>query len=491
MENEQKLVEKVRKYLPESNVLRVEQAIEFAKKAHLGVKRASGADYYIHPLRAALSLAGMKLDTESIIATLLHDVLEDTIVSESEIKKVFGQEVLTLIRGVTKLSAVKIKKNWIPFSKVTTEEMPQFEHQVENLRNMLLAMSEDIRIIIIKLADKIDNMETLRYLPAEKQERIAREVLEIYAPIAHRLGMGEWKGYLEDLAFPFVYPKEFEKIKSMAIDEMKIRESFLKKVVQEVKVMLSESKIKVKKINFRAKRYYSLFKKLQRYDMDISKVYDLVAVRVIVDSVEDCYAALGLIHSFWKPLPGRIKDYIALPKPNGYQSLHTTVFSIKGKITEFQIRTEEMDAQAEFGIAAHWLYNEQKANRREIQKIQWLQDFAKMQKIIKNPSELADTFKMDLFSDRIFVFTPKGDVIDLPNGASALDFAYSVHTFIGNHCAGAKINGKFLPIKSELKNGDLVEISINKNSKPSRDWLKIVKTHIAKEQIRKHTSLTS
>lgn len=432
-------------------------------------------------------MATLKLDSAGIIATILHDVLEDTLVTENEIKREFGGEVLKLIKGVTKLSSIKIKKSWFPFVKIGREQTSQIEHQLENFRNMLLAMSEDIRIILIKLADKIDNMETLNYLPKEKRERISREVLEIYAPIAHRLGMGDWKGYLEDLAFPYVYPDHFKQIKSLAIEEVKQREVYLKKVVKEVKLMLGESRIKVKKINFRAKRYYSLFLKLQKYDMDIEKIYDLIAVRIIVKSVEDCYAVLGVVHSFWKPLPGRIKDYIALPKPNGYQSLHTTVFAVDGRITEFQIRTEEMDAQAEFGIAAHWVYSEQKVVPANVKKIQWLEDFARMQNIIKNPTELAHTFKMDLFSDRIFVFTPKGDVIDLPNGASALDFAYSVHTFIGNHCSGAKVNGKMMPIKSALKNGDLVEIITNKNSKPSRDWLKIVKTQIARDQIRKFT----
>jgi len=487
---EEKLLGLLSKYFNDREIKEVKKAIFFAKKSHGKIKRASGENFYLHPLRSTSKLARIRMGKDTIIAALLHDILEDTDTISIEVEKRFGKDVLKLIKGVTKLSKVRLKTSWFPFRKVKVEQIPIFERQSETLKKMLLAMAEDVRVIFIKLADKIDNMETLGSLSREKQERIASEVLEIYAPIANRLGMGKWKGTLEDLAFPYVYPEEYKKLQELAIPKIKEREKYLKIVIKELKLMFKGNNIKVLGIDYRAKKWYSLFLKLKKYDMNINKIYDLVAVRIILPDIENCYSALGIIHSKWKPLIGRIKDYIALPKPNGYRSLHTTVFCIDGKITEFQIRTPAMHQQAELGIAAHWIYDEKKVSKNNgNEKIRWLEEFAKIQKDSTSTTttkDLANTFKLDLFSDRIFVFTPQGDVRDLPLGASAIDFAYSIHTDIGNHCAGAKINGKLQSIKTILKNGDVIEITTNKKTKPSRDWLNFAKTQIARGHIRKY-----
>jgi len=482
---ENQLIDLCQKYLNERELARVKRAIEFSKKSHAGALRKSGESFVSHPLHAAIRLAKLKLDTNSIIAALLHDTLEDTDVSPRIIKREFGGDVLKLVEAVTKLSNIRIKKSWFPLGKTTVSKIPEFERQVETLRKMLVAVAKDIRVILIKLADKIHNLETLNFLPTEKRERIAREVIEIYAPVAGRLGMGEWKEKLEDLAFPYVFPKEYDDLKKLAIPRLKDRENYLKRIVSKVEKLLETNKIKAE-INFRAKHWYSLYRKLLKYDNDLDKIYDLIAVRIIVDSIEDCYNTLGLIHSRWRPLVGRIKDYIALPKPNGYQSIHTTVFCEEGKIVEFQIRTKQMHQQAEFGVAAHWIYSEKKNSRiPNKNETKWLNDFSKIQKAVTSPEDFIKFLKLDLFQDRIFVFTPQGDVKDLPAGATPLDFAYHVHTDIGNHCAGAKVNGKIAPFDTKLQNGDIVEIIKGKNVKPKADWLSIVKTEVARSNIKK------
>lgn len=472
-------------YLKNDELKRVKKAVLFAKKVHKGTKRLSGERFVTHPFKTASLLGDLKLDSTSIMAAILHDTVEDTEANYWQIRIQFGKDVANLVESVTKLETIRIKKGWFPLIGVSQKKLPEFERQVETLRKMLVAMSKDIRVILIKLADKIHNLETLEYLPKEKQERIAREVIEIYAPIAHRLGMGKWKGRLEDLAFPYVYPKEYAKLKKLTVSEIKEREEYLKILVSKIKRLLAQNKIKAK-TDFRAKGWYSLYKKLQKYDGDLSKIYDLIAIRIIVDNVEDCYTVLGLIHSVWRPLVGRIKDYIALPKPNGYKSIHTTVFADERRIVEIQIRTREMHLQGEFGIAAHWVYSENKSSRRPNSKeLKWLQDFNQIQKMVTSSDELSKSFKLDIFEDRIFVFTPDGDVRDLPLGATPVDFAYSIHSDVGNHCAMAKVNGKVVPIDSKLDNGNIVEIVTKKNSRPHQDWLNFVKTQAARNQIRR------
>lgn len=486
----QKLEEKLLaslEYLSDQELTKVRQAIVFSREAHKGMKRYSGDDYIVHPLGVALKLAKLKLDHSAIISAILHDTVEDTPVTTVQIRKLFTSEIANMVESVTKLSSVRIKKTWFPIIKQTQEEISQFERQAETLRKMLIAMSKDVRVIIIKLADKIHNLETLQYLPPDKQERIAREAIEIYAPIAGRLGMGEWRGELEDLAFPFVYPEESKAVFSLAIPAIKEREKYLKRLTIKLEKILKENEIKTD-INFRAKKWFSLFKKLQKYNNNLDKVYDLIAVRIIVDSIEDCYGTLGVIHSMWRPLVGRIKDYVALPKPNGYQSIHTTVFADEGKIVEFQIRTRKMHQQAEFGIASHWIYADKKMSKLPNKdELKWIDDFYRVQKQLRSPEELFKYLKMDVFEDRIFVFTPQGDVKDLPAGATPIDFAYSVHTALGNKCTGSKVNGKIAPIDSSLHNGDIVEIIKKENAKPHADWLKFVRTDTARTQIKKQT----
>jgi len=472
-------------YLKKDELDKVKKALLFSKKVHKNAKRLSGEPYITHPLKTALRLADLKLDSTSIAAAILHDTVEDTEANYWQIRIQFGKDVANLVESVTKLETIRIKKGWFPLVGISSKKLPEFEKQVETLRKMLIAMSKDIRVILIKLADKIHNLETLEYLPKESRERIAREVIEIYAPIAHRLGMGQWKGYLEDLAFPYILPEEYKNLRKLAIPEMKEREEYLKTFVAKTKRLLGQNKIKAK-IDFRAKRWYSLYKKLKKYEGDLSKIYDLTAIRIIVDNIEDCYSILGLIHSVWRPLVGRIKDYIALPKPNGYRSIHTTVFADGGQIVEIQIRTNEMHIQGEYGVAAHWVYSENKFSRQpNAREFKWLQDFRKIQKTVSSADELIRSFKLDLFEDRIFVFTPDGDVRDLPQGATPVDFAYSIHSDIGNHCAMAKVNNKITSIDTKLENGNIVEIVTKKNARPHRDWLEFVKTQAARNQIRK------
>lgn len=456
----------------------VRLAYDFAAEAHKGQKRKSGEPYIEHPVATAMILAEMGMDQATIIAGLLHDVPEDTSYSLVDVEKNFGQEVATLVAGITKLGVIKYRG---------------IEKYAENLRKMFVSMAQDVRIVMIKMADRLHNLKTLDSLPPEKQKRIAQESLEIYAPIAHRLGMGQIKGEIEDLAFKYVYPERYAWMQKEVLPKIKTKFEYLEKVKEVVKKELKKEKIKIIDIHGRQKRLYSLFRKLQKphYDYDPSKIYDLVALRIIVPDVADCYKALGIIHQHWKPLAGRIKDHISQPKPNGYRSLHTTVFCIEGKIVEFQIRTPKMHQEAEFGIAAHWQYKE--GVKKNIddpgytppKSLQWIKDLVVWQKGIADNKQYLKSLTIDFFQSRIFVFTPEGDVIDLPEESTPIDFAYHVHTWLGDHCSGAKVNNRIASLADPLKNGDVVTIITDKNRKtPSADWLKSVKTSAAKSKIR-------
>ncbi|MEI6288624.1 MAG: RelA/SpoT family protein [bacterium] len=451
----------------------VKLAYDFASEAHEGQTRASGDPYILHPLATAQKLAEMQLDLPTIIAGLLHDVPEDTAVSLKEVEKNFGKEVAGLVEGITKLGKLKYRG---------------MERYAENLRKMFVAMSDDIRVILIKFADRIHNLKTLDALKPEKQLRIARESLEIYAPIADRLGIGHIKGELEDLSFKYVYPQEYAWMMTILPQEYEAKEKSLEKVRQKVEVELEKNNIPTGGILIqgRTKHLYSLYKKLIRphINRDLSKIYDLIALRLIVPTVADCYSALGILHSMYRPMPNRIKDYIAQPKPNGYKSLHTTIFTDDGEIVEFQIRTPRMHEEAEYGIAAHWNYKEDNSNLQK-NNIKWLSELVEWQKQIQDNDQFLQTVKFDIFQNRIFVFTPKGDVIDLPEGATPIDFAYHLHSNIGDKCVGARVNEQLMRLDSELKSGDIVEIIIDKNRKgPSTDWLEMAHTSMAKSKIK-------
>lgn len=453
----------------------LDKAFEMAKKAHAGQKRKSGENYFIHPQEAAIILGQFFPDTSTLIATLLHDVPEDTKVTLKTIETEFGPEVAKLIDGVTQLGHVRMKNSKDKF-------------YVENLRKLFIATSQDIRVILIKLADRLHNMRTIQFIPPEKQLKVAKETLEIYAPIAGRLGIGTWKDELEDLSFKIVFPKEYQTTKETLDNELLQREENIKPTEKNLAHILHTEGIKYLEITGRVKRLYSLFKKLEKYDDDITKIHDIIALRIITKSTADCYAALGVIHKYYQPLPGRIKDYIATPKPNGYQSIHTTVFSKEGRTFEIQLRTDLMDEEAERGVAAHWFYAEEgkpeTANRLQAK---WIKELQAWQEETSNPEEFLESLKIDFFRDRIFVFTPKGDIKDLPVGASVIDFAFAVHTDLGFHMMGAKINGKMASIYDELHQGDMIEvIKIKKESVISHDWLDASKTHNARNRIRRY-----
>lgn len=449
----------------------VQLAYDFAAKAHEGQKRKSGEPYITHPVAAALLLTHMGIDVNIIMAALLHDVPEDTSVTLEEIEKAFGHDIASMIKGITKLGKLKYRG---------------VERYIENLRKMFVAMAEDIRVMIIKFADRVTNLATLDALPPKKRYRIALESLEIYAPIANRLGIGEFKSLLEDLSFPYVYPKEYEKSKALRESLLSEQGEYLENVMEILRNELKNSGIRLYDVHGREKTLYSFYQKIMRKGgwENVDKVHDIVAVRIIVSDVGDCYAALGIIHKLWRPLKGRIKDYISQPKPNGYKSLHTTVFCINGRIVEFQIRDKSMHSEAEYGVAAHWHYDE-KGARVQAKDIFWAKELATIQKNILEKMSDIDELKVDFFKNRIFVFTPQGDVIDLPEDATPIDFAYHIHTDIGNHCNGAKINDQLVSLDTPLKSGDVVEIITDKNRKgPSQDWLKTVKTHLAKSRIK-------
>lgn len=467
------------------NPIVIEKAFKLAKDAHQGQKRFSGDDYIIHPLKVALTLAKRSLDSQAIAAALLHDVPDDTSISLAEIEKEFGKEIAFLVEGVSKLSRIRYPEKYSLPPISTTPVNPQ----VENLRKMFFAMAEDLRIILIKLADRLHNMETLKYIPKEKQKRFALETLEIFAPIADRLGIGEIKTKLENLSFPYLYPKEYDWLIKNVKEEYEEREKYLKKVEPVVKEILEREKVIPLDIHSRAKSYWSLYHKLLRYNMNFGRIYDLVALRIIVKDLDSCYKTLGILHKHFKPLVGKIQDFIALPKPNGYQSLHTTCFCLEGKLTEFQIRTLGMHNLAENGIYAHWAYKEKIDLKAQGKKFIWVQQLKDWQKEIYKTKDFLERLKIDFFKNRIFVFTPKGDVINLPEGACAIDFAYHIHTEIGRHCAGARINGKMVQVSTPLKNGNVVEILVDNKRKPSRNWLKFVKTDLAYSRIRKEIKI--
>lgn len=449
----------------------VEKAYNFALKAHEGQKRESGEPYFTHVYETAKTLAKLGMDGKTIAAGLLHDSLEDTHISEEEFEKEFGSDILFLVKGVTKLGTLKYRGH---------------ERHVESLRKFFIAMANDLRVVIIKFADRLHNLRTLGSLREDKRKRIALESIEVYAPLANRLGMGKLKGEIEDAAFPYAYPKEYKEIEELLED----KKEFYKKHLQEVHLILEKelkkSKIKLFEIDFRIKHKYSLYRKLIHYKKDFDKIYDIVALRVVVETVEDCYRVLGIVHSIWKPLPNRIKDFIAVPKPNGYQSIHTTIFTGSGGIAEIQIRTQKMHAEAAYGIAAHFAYKERGAKKVQENKarFEWIEELKNFKDIEKEPKKYLEEIKMDFFNHRIFVFTPKGDVIDLPEYSSPIDFAYQIHTDIGDHISGVKVNTKIAPLSTKLQNGDIVEIMTRKEASPSGKWLDYAKTATAKKHIK-------
>ncbi len=464
----------------------VARAYRFAEKAHSGQKRKTGDPYVSHVSATADILASWKLDEASIAAGLLHDTVEDTPVKMDDLKKEFGEEIAFLVDGVTKLGRIKYREE-----EKTGGETGNAK--VENLRKMIFAISEDLRVVFVKLADRLHNMRTLAALPPQKQRRVALETDDIYAPVAYRLGMQNLAGELRDLAFPYLHPKEYEWLKRAMREAYSDREKYLRRIKPVLEKTLKANGIFPTTIDFRAKRMSSLYHKLLRHEMDIQKIYDLVAVRVIVNTVSECYAVLGVIHHLWPPLPGRIKDYIAMPKPNGYRSLHTTVIGPEQKFVEIQIRTKQMHEENEYGIAAHWLYEQKKNGKAEkgifkriAEELRWVRQLREWQSRYAdvNSEDFIQAMKIDFFKGRIFAITPKGDVIDLPIGATPVDFAYHIHTQVGNACVGAKVNNQFAPLDQKLKSGDMVEILIQKSKRPSEDWLKFVKTSVARDHIR-------
>ena len=462
----------------------ITKAYAFAEKAHAGQKRLSGEDYVQHPISVAKILAEIGMGSKTTSAGLLHDVPEDTPVSIEEIEKAFGKEISGMVDGVTKLGKIKLRGS-------------HEEYFLENLRKMFIAMATDIRVIIIKLADRLHNMQTLKYNLPEKQIRIARETMEVFAPIANRLGMGDIKSKLQDLSFEFLDNENYKLVKELEEKNYKQQEKYVQQAIQELTEEIKKEGINITQIDGRAKSVYSLFLKLKKYDMDINRVHDLVAVRIIVSEIADCYEVLGIVHKKYRPMIGRIKDYISLPKPNGYQSIHTTVFGPDGKIIEVQIRTLKMHNEAEFGIAAHWIYSEHKKKKnwkdylfkkKEIvpdKEVEWVKQLREWQSEIgRDDEEFMQSLKIDFFRNHIFAFTPKGDIIDLPEEATPIDFAYAIHGEVGNHATGAKVNGNMVPLDYHIRNGDVLEILISKDRKsPNGDWLKFVKTTVAKTHI--------
>ena len=460
----------------------LEKAFLFIEKAHETQLRKTGEPFINHPLRVALILSQMKSGVDAIIAGLLHDVVEDTEFSLQTIKSEFNEEVAFLVQSLTKISKIKYIKD---------QEKKETDSEKENFRNMILAMAKDLRVVLIKLADRLDNMKSFWVFDLEKQKRKASESLEIFAPLAYRLGLTDIGAQLEDLAFPYVYPEKYKLTRKIVGRKREELENYLKTIVPLVEEQLKKNNLLPLKIKYRAKHLYSIWRKLQKEDMDIKRVHDLVAMRIIMPKTEDCYAALGIIHQMWKPVPQRFKDYIALPKPNGYQSLHTTVFAENGRMVEIQIRTKEMDEEAEWGIAAHWVYGAHKETKGYKKKktfippknFYWIKQLQEWQKRFYNSQQFLESLKVDFFKDRIFVLTPKGDIIDLPEGATPIDFAYQVHTEIGNQAAGAKANGKLVPLNYNLKSGEVVEILTQKGKLPSSSWLEFVKMSETKKRI--------
>ena len=465
------LIKIIEKYMTKDEIAFVMKAYEYASEMHKDQKRKSGEPYIIHPVNVAIILADLDMDVETIIAALLHDVVEDTPATYDDVKNLFTEDIANIVDGVTKLNKLNYKSSEA--------------FQAENLRKMILAMNNDIRVIIVKLADRLHNLRTLEYMNEEKRKQKAQETIEIYAPLAGRLGIFKIKWELEDLSLRYLDPEGYYDLVEKINKKRSEREKEINEIIKRISLELDKQELHYD-ISGRPKNFYSIYKKMKGKSKSFESIYDLIAVRILVDTVKDCYAVLGIVHSMWKPLPGRFKDYIAMPKPNMYQSLHTTVISETGEIFEIQIRTYEMHEVAEFGIAAHWKYKGGKAQGKDVDnKLDWLRQLLEWQKDLKDPKEFIDTLKIDFFDDEVFVFTPNGDVVDLPEGSTPVDFAYRVHTGVGNTCVGAKVDSRIVPLNYKLKNGNIVEIITQKSSTgPSRDWLKFVKSPRARQKIK-------
>ncbi len=465
------LVEKVRTTNPDADIELLRRAYVFSAFEHKGQVRHSGEPYLVHPLEVADLLAEMKLDVVAIAAGLLHDIVEDTQTPIERITELFGPDVAHVVEGVTKLGAISFSSNE--------------ERQAENFRKMLLAMVDDIRVILVKLADRLHNMRTLHHLPEERRIKIAQETRDIYAPIANRLGMSKVKNELEELAFRYLEPKAYEALRALVESRRKATEGMIEELKNNIAAKLAEAQIPIIEIDGRIKRLFSIHQKLRRQKIDLDQVYDMVALRIVTESIRDCYAALGIIHQTWSPVPGRIKDFIAMPRPNGYQSLHTSVVSDRGLPFEVQIRTAEMHRTAEEGIAAHWKYKEGRVGAgRDEQYFVWLRQLLEWQQEVRDPQEFLQNLKIELYPEEVYIFTPKGEVKALPRDATPVDFAYAIHTDVGHQCVGARVNGKMVPLRTRLRNGDIVEIVTTPGHKPSRDWLNFVTTSRARNKIK-------
>src|SRR6187399_103523 len=465
------LLEKVRAANPDADTELLRRAYVFSAYEHKGQVRRSGEPYLVHPLEVADLLADMRLDVVAIAAGLLHDIVEDTPTTIERVRELFGEEVAHVVEGVTKLSALQF---------ASTEE-----RQAESFRKMLLAMVDDIRVILVKLADRLHNMRTLQHLPEERRLKVAQETLDIYAPIANRLGMSKVKNELEELSFRYLEPKAYEALRAKVEAKRKTAEAVINELTKTTGTKLEEAQIPVTQLDGRIKRLYSIHLKLKRQKIDLERVYDFVALRIITQSIKDCYAALGIIHQTWSPVPGRIKDFIAMPRPNGYQSLHTSVISEHGFPFEVQIRTEEMHRRAEEGVAAHWKYKEGRVgDSRDERYFQWMRQLLEVQQEVRDPREFLQNLKIDLYPEEVYIFTPKGEVKALPRDATPVDFAYAIHTDVGHQCVGARVNGKMVPLRTRLQNGDIVEVMTTPGHHPSRDWLNFVVTSRARNKIK-------
>lgn len=466
----EELSKQIRVYYPDADLSVIEKACMFSEKAHTGQKRASGEPYLLHPLSVASILALLRMDLPSIVAAILHDTIEDTATSFEILQKEFGKEIAELVDGVTKLSKIQFKNVQ--------------EKQAENFRKMVVAMAKDIRVIIIKLADRLHNMRTLEHLSPLKQQRIAQETLDIYAPLANRLGMGWMKIELEDLSLQYLKSEIYSKLTKQVAKNKTERELYIERIIKIIREKLVKNSLIPLEVTGRPKHFYSIYKKMEDRSLEFEQIYDLIAFRIIVQSLPQCYEALGIIHSIWKPIPGRFKDFIAMPKANSYQSLHTAVIGPKGERIEIQIRTEEMHQIAEEGIAAHWEYKEGSISQKDVDRFTWVRQLLEWQRDVRDPSEFLDTVRVDLFPGDVYVFTPKGDVIELPRGATPIDLAYTIHTDVGHRCMGAKVDGRIVPLTYKLRSGDTAEILTQAERKPNKQWLQFVISSRAKAKIR-------